>query len=366
MKGMAMQEFSAQLRRWALEQTRRDRGGDPTWPAAVARMAVFNDEADPDWRFPPWRVNIGGRQFPQREVNGFFVQGQVYKKDALLKAIPESYRRQPTQDDVMAAFGRNALAAFKKDKAAFIAKCGFFEFSLLGTKDLVSFPDPINSSFPKKLESFVVGARGIDVGKVQKEWKSLNKDLASTLRGSSICNAFMKGRIVTTEVVTQRPVTNMVVTTLAEASQAVTNWVATTILVTNRTELVVRDESDRAFLSAGLLRREPKPLTFAPALPAADASVETLHVSLRDAPTDPRLWKALAARYAADGKPAYSLSCLLNVLALTPSDTDIVVEIALRYADLGCPELARGAALLAYGTARDETTRGKVKPLLIR
>ena len=136
--------------------------------------------------------------------------------------------------------------------------------------------------------------------------------------------------------------------------------------VTNRTVSVVRDDSDRMLLSAGLLRREPKPLTFAAALPAANATADEIRVALRTSLTDPRLWKALAARYKADGQSALSLSCLLNALALTPSDTDIVAEIALRYDELGCPELARGAALFAFGAAKDERTRAKVKPLLLR
>jgi isoleucyl-tRNA synthetase len=105
---------------------------------------------------------------------------------------------------------------------------------------------------------------------------------------------------------------------------------------------------------------------FAPALPAADATAETIRVALRGAPTDPRLWKALAARYKVDGNPALSLACLLEALSLTPSDTDIVAEIALRYDELGCPGLAQGAALFAFGTAKDEATREKVKPLLVR
>ena len=384
MKGMALQESSAQLRRWALEQTRRDRGGEPSWPAAVSRMAAFNDKADPEWRFPPWRVTVAGRQFPSRETGGFFVQGQVYSKDALLKAIPESYRRHPTPDEVMAAFARNASAAIRKDKAAFTMWCGFFELPLLGSKDAAVFPDSGNRSFPKKLESFVLDARSADVDKARKEWKAVNKSLAAALRESSVCTSYIQGRAVTNEVVSEVTVTNPVVSVQTVTNQvvlvpvenapsvpnvvvtteAVTNYVAATMPVTNRTVTLVRDDSDRALLSAGLLRREPRPLVFVPSLPAADASVEELRTALRDAATDPRLWKALAARYKADGNSALSLACLLNALSLTPSDTDIVAEIALRYKDLKCPELAQGAALFAFAITNDEATREKVKPLL--
>lgn len=386
MKGMAMQEFSAQLRRWALEQARRDRGKKPSYPAAIAWMAAFNDEADPNWRFPQWRVNIAGRQFPARETGGFYIQGQVYKKDAIVKAIPDNYRRQPTNDEVLSAFARNAAAAVRKDKRAFAAQCGFFELPLSGAKDLAAFPDPENRFFSKKLESFLLDARNADAGKANKEWKNLNKAFATALCNSTICGSFMTGREVVDETVSTVSVTNPIVSTLPVTNQvvsvpdgattavtnyvvtakSVTNLVASTMAVTNRTVSVVRDDSDRMLLSAGLLRREPKPLTFAAALPAANATADEIRVALRTSSTDPRLWKAIAARYKADGRSALSLSCLLNALALTPSDMDIVAEIALRYDELGCPELARGAALLAYGTARDETTRGKVKPLLIR
>lgn len=384
LKGMAMQEFSAQLRRWALEQTRRDRGGEPSRPAAVARMAAFNDEADPDWRFPPWRVAIGGRQFPSREAGGFFVQGQVYNKESLLKAIPDSYRRQPTNDEVLSAFARNAAAAHRKDKAAFAAWCGFFERPLLSSRDPAVFPDPEDRHFPKQLESFLVDARSADAGKAAKEWEALNKTFASSLSQSSVCSSFAGGRPVTNETVSAVVVTNSVVETVCSTniilsvldgtdagvaksvvtSETVTNYVAETVVVTNRTVSFVRDESDRLFLSAGLLRRAPVPLVFAPASPAADATAETIRVALRRAPTDPRLWKALAARYKADGNPALSLACLLEALSLTPSDTDIVAEIALRYDALGCPGLAQGAALFAFGAAKDAETRQKVKPLL--
>lgn len=386
MKGMAMQEFSAQLRRWALEQTARERGVEPRYPAAVSRMAAFNDEADPNWRFPQWRVNIAGRQFPARETGGFYVQGQVYKKDALVKAIPDSYRRQPTNDEVMSAFARNAAAAVRKDKKAFAVQCGFFEIPLSGAKDLAAFPSPENRSFPKNLESFLFDARSVDTGKAQKEWKSLSKSLVSALCNSSFCDSYMKGREVVNEAVSILTVTNPIVVTLpvtnwvvavpeglviaasnlVVTAKSVTNLVATTMTVTNRTVSVVRDVSDRMLLSAGLLGREPKPLTFAAALPADNATADEIRVALRSAPTDPHLWKAMAARYKADGQSALSLSCLLNALALTPSDTDIVAEIALRYDALGCPELARGAALFAFGAAKDEMTRAKVKPLLLR
>ena len=387
MKGMALQEFSAQLRRWALEQTARDRGEKPSYPAAIAWMAAFNDEADPNWRFPQWRVNIAGRQFPARETGGFYIQGQVYKKDALVKAIPDSYRRQPTSDEILLAFARNAAAVVRKDKRAFAAQCGFFELPLSGSKDLATFPDPENRLFPKKLESFLLDARNADVGKANKEWKSLNKAFATALCSSTICGSFMTGREVVNETVSTVSVTNPVVSMQSVTNQVVsvpddgattsvtnyvvtaksgTNLVASTMTVTNRTVSVVRDDSDRMLLSAGLLRREPKPLTFAAVLPAANATADEIRVALRTASTDPRLWKAIAARYKADGQSALSLSCLLNALALTPSGTDIVAEIALRYDELGCPELARGAALFAFGAAKDEMTRAKVKPLLLR
>lgn len=384
MKGMALQESSAQLRRWALEQTARYRGQNPPYPAAVARMAAFNDETDPDWRFPPWRVTVGGRQFPARETGGFYVQGQVYNKEALLKAIPDAYRHHPTQEAIATAFARNAAAAARKDKAAFTMWCGFFETPLLGSKDAADFPDSGNRSFPKKLESFVLDARSADVDKARKEWKAVNKSLAAALRESSVCTSYMQGRAVTNEVVSEVTVTNPVVSVQTVTNQVVlvpvgnapsvanvvvttetvTNYVAATMPVTNRTVTLVRDDSDRALLSVGLLRREPRPLVFASSLPSADASADGLRTALRGAATDPRLWKALAARYKADGNPALSLACLLNALSLTPSDTDIVAEIALRYQDLKCPELARGAALFAFAAAKDEATREKVKPLL--
>lgn len=386
MKGVAMQEFSEQLRRWALEQTRRDRRGEPSRPAAVARMAAFNDEADPDWRFPPWRVSVGGRQFPSRETGGFYVQGQVYSKEALLKAIPESYRRHPTDAEVLAAFVRNAAAAARKDRKAFAAKCGFFEFPLANSQDATTFPDPERKSFPANLESFLIKFRAAETGKAGKEWKRLNSALAVALRESSVCFSFAGGRPVTNQTVSAVLVTNPVVSTVCSTnvivsvldgadgivtnsvvtSETVTNYVAETVSVTNRTVSFVRDESDRLFLSAGLLRHAPVPLVFAPALPAADATAETIRVALRGAPTDPRLWKALAARYKADGNPALSLACLLEALSLTPSDTDIVAEIALRYDELGCPGLAQGAALFAFGTAKDEITRETTKTLLSR
>lgn len=386
MKGMALLEFSTQLRRWALEQTRRDRGGEPSRSAAVSRMEAFNDEIDPDWRFPPWSIHIGGRQFPLRETGGFFVQGQVYSKEALLKAIPESYRRHPTDAEVLAAFVRNAAAAARKDRKAFAAKCGFFEFPLVNSQDATTFPDPERKSFPADLESFLLKSRAADTGKAGKEWKRLNSALAAALRESSVCFSFAGGRPVTNETVSAVVVTNPVFSTVCSTnvvvsvldgtdgivtnsvvtSETVTNYVAETVSVTSRTVSFVRDESDRLFLSAGLLRRAPVPLVFAPALPAAGTTAETVRVALRGAPTDPRLWKALAARYQADGNPALSLACLLEALSLTPSDTDIVAEIALRYDELGCPGLAQGAALFAFGTAKDETTRETTKPLLSR
>ena len=386
LEGAAMLEFSAQLRRWALEQTRRDRGDEPPRSAVVVRMAAFNDETDPDWRFPPWRVSVGGRQFPSRETGGFFVQGQVYSKEALLKAIPESYRRHPTDAEVFAAFARNAAAAARKDRKAFAAKCGFFEFPLLGSQDAAAFPSPEGRSFPSDLESFLVKSRTADAGKAGKEWKRVNQALAEGVRKSPVCASYLQGRAVTNVVVSETTVTNAVVSetvatnavvsvpdgdgTTAAATNfvvsvgTVTNFVAETVSVTNRTVSFVRDDSDRSLLAAGLLRPAPGPLAFVPSLPAANASADEIRASLRRAPKDPRLWKALAARYGADGDPALSLSCLLNALSMTPSDTDIVAEIALRYDALGCPELARGAALFAFGTAKDEVVRAKVLHIL--
>ena len=388
MNGLAMQEFSAQLRRWALEQTRRDRGGEPSRSAAIARMEDINDETDSSWRFPSWRINIGGREFPAREIGGFFVQGQVYSKEALLKAIPESYRRHPTDAEIFAAFARNAAAAARKDRKAFAAKCGFFEFPLLGSQDAAAFPSPEERSFPSDLESFLVKSRTADAGKAGKEWKRVNQALAEGVRKSPVCASYLQGRAVTNVVISETTVTNAVVSetvatnavvsvpdgdgTTAAATNfvvsvgTVTNFVAETVSVTNRTVSFVRDDSDRSLLAAGLLRPAPGPLAFVPSLPAADASADEIRASLRRAPKDPRLWKALAARYGADGDPALSLSCLLNALSMTPSDTDIVAEIALRYDALGCPELARGAALFAFGTAKDEISCGKAKALFAK
>jgi hypothetical protein len=381
MKSMAMQQFSAQLRRWALEQTARERGKEPAYPAAVADMAALNDELLPGWEIPNWQISIGCRQFPPREKDGFYMQCQVYQKAALLKAIPQSFRRYPTVDETMDVFAKNAVTAFRKDKKAFAVKCGFFEFSLSCTKDQVFFPDPEVRTFPKNLELFIADARNTDAGKASKEWKNLNATLAKALRQSSICTSCVAGRPVTNDVVssvtvstpvvsgfavTNSVVTEAGVTNLVISHQSVTNFVESAQQVTNQVVKIIRDESDKMLLSAGLLRRAPGPLTFASALPAADATAEQIRVALRSAATDPRLWKALAARYGADGDPALSLSCLLNALSMTPSDTDIVAEIALRYDELGCPELARGAALFAFGTAKDEATREKVKPLLAR
>jgi hypothetical protein len=103
-KEEALLEASALLRNWAFGQTRRERGDEPRRPAGVSDMAAFNDRESPGWRIPPWRIDVHGRQFPAREAGGFLQQVQVYDRKTLLAAVPDSYRRHPSDEEVAAAF----------------------------------------------------------------------------------------------------------------------------------------------------------------------------------------------------------------------------------------------------------------------
>ena len=115
----ALLQASALLKRWVWEQTRGERGKEPVRPAAVAAMAAFNDQAAPGWRIPACRIEVPGRQFPSRELGGFYHQGQVYVRETLLAAVPEAFRRHPTGEEVAEAFAKLASAAYRKDPAAF-------------------------------------------------------------------------------------------------------------------------------------------------------------------------------------------------------------------------------------------------------
>ena len=99
-------ESSALLRDWAFRQMRRERGAEPRRAAEVSAMAVVNDRMNPGWRIPPWQIDVAGRQFPSREISGFYYQGLVFSREALLAAIPDSYRRHPSDEEVVAAFAK--------------------------------------------------------------------------------------------------------------------------------------------------------------------------------------------------------------------------------------------------------------------
>ncbi len=107
----AMLESSSLLKAWAYEQTRKERGAKPRRPAAIARMEKFNDTVSPGWRIPPWRISVSGRQIPAREIGGFYCQGLVYDRKTLLAAIPETYRRHPSDEAVAAVFEALSAAA---------------------------------------------------------------------------------------------------------------------------------------------------------------------------------------------------------------------------------------------------------------
>lgn len=102
----AMLESSALMRDWAFRQMRRERGTEPRRSAEISKMAVVNDRLCPGWRIPPWQIDVVGRQFPPREISGFYHQGQVFRRAALLAAIPDSYRRHPFDEEVVAAFAK--------------------------------------------------------------------------------------------------------------------------------------------------------------------------------------------------------------------------------------------------------------------
>ena len=108
----------------------------------------------------------------------------------------------------------------------------------------------------------------------------------------------------------------------------------------------------RSFLSAGLLQRQDAGSRGGNAeRPPDDMPTATLFDSLCDGRDDPRIWKRLSERLKDEGRPAESHACLLNALALNPSDAEVLAEIALRYEAFGCPTLARGAALSSVAAA---------------
>lgn len=83
-------------------------------------------------------------------------------------------------------------------------------------------------------------------------------------------------------------------------------------------------------------------------------------------PPDPRHWKEEAVRLRQEGRPHDALSLLFDALAAVPDDADAIAEIALCRDALGKESRARGAALVAFAAALDETVREKVKPLLTK
>ena len=390
------------LKKWAIDYTAPQRDKIESAPTGVKLAAKLADACNPGWRFNDWNLKFKGQELVGQEP-GFILLGQMMSKADIVRQIPPSFSRKIPQDVLFKVLGPFVKAMRERDASKLYGLCNAVDLML--DADVVPMAKEefarANAELDKYLASseFVAGlrehAKKICGPMLTETWEDVPQKPVEEVSNSVVIVTNVIARImVATNVVTRaqsdkerqssgRAAKGEVkeTTRISDEEEVVETRTVTTVKTFRKfrrktvTEVSGRPIFEEVFMSGGKKLGQASAQTeigkkavaaYFDNVTPMDEKAKAVADALCENPGDSQLWNLYGRCLLQKEDKMAALICFRCAVKLDTSNQYAVTNLSATYDALGCPELARGLAVLAYGIADDEWCRSTAKKVLLK
>ena len=388
------------LKRWAIDYTASEREKADTAPEGVKLAAKIADACNSAWRFNDWNLKFKGQELAGQEP-GFVLLGQVVSKADIVRQIPPSFSQAIPQDVLFRILPSFVRVMRNRDAAKLYGMCGAIDLMADAAAD-----QKVKDEFER------VNAE-LDKYLATSEFVATLKERAKKIRGPIVVETWEDVlqkpteevsnfvAVVTNAVVDVNVATNALTRAQTDAERKAAGIssrgeVDETARISDEAEIVetrtvtvvktfrkirrktVREVSgnplfEDAFISCGKklgnalaqteIGKKAVAAYFDNVTPMGEKA-RLVADALSENPSDSQLWNLYGRCLLQEGEGKASLVCFRCALKLNPDDQYALVNAAIAYSKLDCPNLARGLAVLARGLAEDRWCIEKSEEIL--
>jgi len=402
MKLKAVLTANELLKKWAIDYTAPDRAKVETAFEGIKLAVQVADACNPIWRFNDWNLKLNGQEVAPSE-KGFVLLCQIMAKDDVVRQIPPSFSKAIPQDVLF-----KVLRPFVKEMRT---RDAVKLYGLCNAIDLKA--DAVVA--PKARDEFVRANAELDKYLSSSEFVAGLRERAKKIRGpqTTACwaevprpptEAVSNSVVIVTNVIAEIKVATNVITRaqsdkerqssgfaakgevkettrISDEEEVVETRTVTTVKTIRKirrktvTEVSGRPVFEEVFMSGGKNLGKALPQTemgkkavaaYFDNVTPMDEKVKTVADALCENPGDSQLWNLYGRCLLQKGDKMAALVCFRCAVKLDASNQYAVTNLSAIYDALGCSELARGLAVLAYGIADDEWCRGAAKKVLLK
>ena len=401
-KMKAALEANNLLKKWAIAYSAPTRNKVDNASEGVKFAASVADDCNATWRFNDWNVKFKGQEVSPYE-KGFVLLCQIMAKDDVVKQIPPSFSQAIPQDVLF-----KVLPPFVREMRRRDAK------KLYGMSSAIDLM-PDAAATPKAKEEFARVNAELEKYLASSEFASAVKERARKIRGPVVVESWEEvagepteevsnSVVVVTNVIAEIKVATNVVTRAQSDKErqasgfAAKGEVTETTRISDEEEVVetrtvttvktirkirrktVREVSgtplfEDVFISGGKALGKASAQTeigkkavaaYFDAVTPMDQKSKMVAEALCENPGDSQLWNLYGRCLLQKGEKMAALVCFRCAARLDAVNQYAIANLSSVYDDLGCAELARGLAVVAYGIADDEWCRNAAKKVLLK
>ena len=395
-------EANGLLKKWAIEHTAPQRDKIESSSEGVKLAARVADSCNSGWRFNDWNLKFKGQELSGQET-GVVLFGQMMSKAEIVRQIPPSFYKAIPHDVLFKVLGPFVKAMRERDASRLYGLCNAIDLmpdAAVTPKAKEEFAR-VNVELDKYLTSseFVAGlkehAKKIRGPMVAENWVDVLQKPAEEVSNSVVIvtNVIAEVRIATNVVTRaqsdkERMSTGFVAkgevketTRISDEEEVVETRTATTVTTIRKIRRkTVKEVSgcpvfEEAFLSGGKVLDKASVQTeigkkavaiYFDNVTPMDEKTKKVADALCENPGDSQLWNLYGRCLLQARDNMAALVCFRCAVKLDASNQYAIANISMVYDFLGCAELARGMAILAYGLAQDEWCRNVAKNILYK
>ena len=403
LKLKAVLEANELLKRWAIDYSAAAREKAEAGSEGVKFAAKIADSFNPMWRFNDWNVKINGREVVYRE-KGDLLLGQIVSKADVVKQIPPSFTEAIPREVLFNVLPLLISSMREKDKRKLYGQCNAFDLmpdavvSAKAKEECFWVKGEVdrylaNSDLPKSLRMKSKMVRGPAVTVM---WTPLAQNPKTEVLKSvvTITNALADTTVSTNIIVRaqtdeerrERGVSaegEMEEMICSSDEEEIVETTTVTSVTTRRTirRKVTKSTSghpafEEAFLSGGRTlctesavqkeRGDYAVSVFFDNVTPMEGKERIIIETLCENPCDARLWNLYGRCLLKKEDVIGALVCFRCAVRLDTKNQYAITNLSLSYERLGCLELARGMAVLAFGIATDDWCRTVARELICR
>ena len=392
------------LRNWAIDFTAGYRKEDVKLPEGIAFAKDIVGRYMQGWAFRDWQIDIDCREYPPDVEDGFYVFGMIFDRRRLEASIPESFKRNPPEQDWCSALAHIVPGEMNSGlKDGFLLQCGALD--LVSPLARESVADEALLEFgaaQKKVEDFLSAGELVSrMRQRQKMVRGPNESVNyTTTPQPTETRSTTEVEVVTNFLSNVSVVTNSILRTQTSAEVAkwgranrgmVSDFVRDSdegVIVVKVTKTIVETTKHVLHRSVHQISGETRfedvflgmtndcieasqtelgcaAVAVFKGKTSLAAKERAIEDALAENPGDKELWNLYGRCHMARGEKVGAVICFRQALHLDAKYEFALANLADAYMSLGYKRLALGTAIVARGMAKSDWCIKRAEAILM-